>query len=164
LIYLKKVIAGVVIAGMLLNPDKAYAYKKHFHPNSRGSIEFLRNYEIQKRINVNASMYTPHDAGCDGYTATGEVAKYGVVAVPKQVKMGTYIYIEGFDQVFKAADHGGAIKKHGKVYHVDICTLSRAEAKDFGRRHLSGYILKKKGVNKNVTKRVKRIKKTINRT
>lgn len=65
-----------------------------------------------------------------GITATGKRAKWGTVAVDKEVvSLGSKLVIEGFpDTIFMAEDVGGAIK--GK--HIDLWFPSHSEAKEFG--------------------------------
>ena len=65
-----------------------------------------------------------------GITATGTRAKWGTVAVDKEViELGTFLVIEGFpDAIFRAEDVGGAIE--GK--RIDIWFPSHREALAFG--------------------------------
>ncbi len=72
-----------------------------------------------------------------GITATGKEAKWGTVAVDKNViKLGSRLRIEGFSNTtFRAEDVGRAIK--GK--HIDIWFPSHKEALEFGVKKMVVY-------------------------
>lgn len=71
----------------------------------------------------------------DGMTATGTVARAGVVAVdPSVISLGKDVYIEGYGW-FKAEDVGGKIK--GKS--IDIFLGDYKKAKEFGRKKVVVY-------------------------
>lgn len=94
---------------------------------------------------MNASAYTagfestgkrPGDKGY-GITASGTKAAKGTVAVdPKVIPLGSKLYIEGYGYA-TALDTGGAIKGN----KIDLFYDSLYEAKQFGRRTLTVYIL-----------------------
>jgi uncharacterized protein YabE (DUF348 family) len=85
----------------------------------------------------NATAYTPREGGGNGRTATGMMARYGIVAVdPKVIPLYTKLYIEGYG-VAIAADTGGSIKGN----KIDLCYEDYNEAMDFGRRNVKVYIL-----------------------
>jgi 3D (Asp-Asp-Asp) domain-containing protein len=72
-----------------------------------------------------------------GTTASGKKAKVGRVAVdPNIIKLGTWLYIEGYG-LCQAADTGGAIK--GQT--IDLYMDSESECYDWGIRHKDVYIL-----------------------
>jgi 3D (Asp-Asp-Asp) domain-containing protein len=73
-----------------------------------------------------------------GITATGRVARWGTVAVDRNViKLGSKLRIEGFpNTTFRAEDVGGAIKGN----HIDIWFPSHEEALDFGVKKMVVYI------------------------
>ncbi len=85
-----------------------------------------------------ATAYCSCEKCCDkdpsdewyGITATGKRARWGTVAVDKNViKLGSKLKIEGFpDTIFRAEDVGGAIK--GK--HIDLWFPSHMGARKFG--------------------------------
>lgn len=76
--------------------------------------------------------------GSNGRTATGMVARYGVVAVdPRVIPLGTYVYVEGYGFAI-ASDTGGAIKGN----KIDLCFNSRRESLAWGRRRVTVHILK----------------------
>jgi 3D (Asp-Asp-Asp) domain-containing protein len=76
--------------------------------------------------------------GSNGRTATGMVARYGVVAVdPRVIPLGTYVYVEGYGFAI-ASDTGGAIKGN----RIDLCFNSRRESLAWGRRRVTVHILK----------------------
>ena len=98
----------------------------------------IDGYEYIDSINVRASGYTPLDPGCNGITATGTIARKGVIAVdPKIIPLGTKVYIPGYG-VAIAEDKGGAIKGH----KVDLCYETKSQAYSWGVRNITLYVLK----------------------
>lgn len=98
---------------------------------SRGAMRFRRSTYME------ATAYLPTDGGGSGITATGIVARHGVVAVdPNVIPLGARLYIPGYG-VAIAADTGGAIQ--GNI--IDLCMESYSEAINFGRRTVKVYIL-----------------------
>lgn len=70
-------------------------------------------------------------------TASGKVARVGLVAVdPKVIPLGTKLFIEGYGYA-EAADTGGAVK--GNI--VDVYFNSTSECRQWGRRDVKVYIL-----------------------
>ncbi len=87
-------------------------------------------------VNVTASAYLPSDGGGGGYTATGVLAKRGVIAVdPDVIPLGSRVYVPGYG-IAVAADTGGF---SGHV--IDVCVDNYAEAMQWGRRNINVYIL-----------------------
>lgn len=92
---------------------------------------------------VEATAYTKTDAGCDDWTSTGTLARYGAIAVdPSVIPYGTRMYIVSNDGAYvygiaTAEDCGGAIG--GK--RVDLYYDTAAECYDFGRRDCTIYFL-----------------------
>jgi 3D (Asp-Asp-Asp) domain-containing protein len=73
-----------------------------------------------------------------GTTASGKKAKVGRVAVdPRVIKLGTWLYIEGYG-LCQAADTGGAIKGN----KIDLYMNSESECIQWGVRSKTVYILK----------------------
>lgn len=102
---------------------------------SRGGV----NYRYRQELTMTATGYAPGDGGTpSNYTATGLLAKRGVVAVdPGVIPLGTRVYVEGYGPAI-AADTGGAVK--GMM--IDLCFDSVQEAWDYGLRHgVKVYIL-----------------------
>ena len=98
---------------------------------SRGMARYSDVYTME------ASAYLPTDGGGAGITASGMVARYGVVAVdPDVIPLGTRLYIPGYGEAI-AADTGGAIIGH----KIDLCMESYSEAMQFGRRDVTVYVL-----------------------
>lgn len=88
-------------------------------------------------ISMEASAYLPTDGNGAGITATGAVARRGIVAVdPDVIPLGTRVYIPGYGTAV-AADTGGAIRGN----KIDLCMESYGEAINFGRRSVEVYIL-----------------------
>ena len=88
-------------------------------------------------LTMEATAYIPSDGNGDGITATGMVARHGVVAVdPNVIPLGSHLYIPGYGEAI-AADTGGAI--YGD--RIDLCMDSYGEAMNFGRRYVTVYVL-----------------------
>ena len=86
---------------------------------------------------MHASAYLPGDGGGSGVTATGMVARRGVVAVdPNVIPLGSRLYIPGYGEAI-AADTGGAIVGNT----IDLCMESYDEAIQFGRRSVEVYVI-----------------------
>jgi len=105
-----------------------------------GTVEYdinLATLNFAYAIDMNASAYTPYDEGCNGITATGVKARYGIAAVDTNViPFGTQLYIPGYGFAV-AADRGGAIKGN----KIDLCYESLSDALKFGRKNLTVYVL-----------------------
>lgn len=97
-------------------------------------------YTYSNEMTMRATGYCAYAPGCGLYTATGAVAKKGVVAVDKSViPLGTKLYIPGYGEAI-AADTGGAIKGD----RIDLCFDSYDQAIQFGRNTMQVYILENK--------------------
>ncbi len=105
---------------------------------ARRIIETSRGTERYSAVlTMEASAYLPSDGGGAGITASGMVARYGVVAVdPSVIPLGTRLYIPGYG-VAIAADTGGAIR--GNM--IDLCMEDYGSAMAFGRRNIQVYVL-----------------------
>lgn len=102
----------------------------------RGSLP-SRGLSGRKVMTMVATAYTPHDAGCSGWTATGMRAVRGVIAVdPRVIPLGTRVYVDGYGPAI-AADTGGAIRRN----IIDVCFPTRAEAFRWGRRTVKVVIM-----------------------
>lgn len=85
---------------------------------------FIATAYCNSHICINVSKWQ------DGRTATGTVARIGVVAVdPAVIPLGSEVYIEGMGW-FKAEDTGGKIKGN----RIDIFMGNYKKAKGFGKR------------------------------
>lgn len=103
----------------------------------RGTCDTVNGIKFKKAINVIATGYTPYDEGCTGITASGKVAKFGMVAADTRVlPFGTKLYIPGYGYGV-VEDRGGAIKGN----RIDLCYTSLNEAFGWGVRDLTIYIL-----------------------
>ena len=107
------------------------AVKKDVIETSRGALRFHR------KISMEATAYLPSDGGGSGITATGMMARHGVVAVdPDVIPLGTRVYIPGYGLAI-AADTGGAINGD----RIDLCMEDYGDAIRFGRRDVEVYLL-----------------------
>ncbi len=82
-----------------------------------------------------ATAYTAQCGGCDGMTAIGRRAGYGVVAVdPRVIPLGTRLYIAGYGAAI-AGDTGGSIVGN----RIDLGFNTLRDAMLFGRRSVTVY-------------------------
>ncbi len=82
-----------------------------------------------------ASAYDSNCKGCNGTTAIGLKAGFGVVAVdPKVIPLGTKLYITGYGNAI-AGDTGGAVK--GKKIDLGFDKIDRS----WGIRNVEVYVL-----------------------
>lgn len=105
---------------------------------SRDVVETSRGVlRYREVLTMEASAYLPGDGDGRGITATGMVARRGVVAVdPNVIPLGTRLYIPGYGMAI-AADTGGAIRGH----RIDLLMDSYGEAMEFGRQSVEVYVL-----------------------
>jgi len=67
-------------------------------------------FKYTKKLRVFATSYDQFCPGCSPYTASGQKAGYGVIAVdPNVIPLGTNVYVPGYGKAV-AGDTGGAIK------------------------------------------------------
>lgn len=101
----------------------------------------MPNVALGAAITMIATAYTADTATAapTGYTATGILAREGVVAVdPRVIPLGTKLFVPGYGLAL-AADTGGAIIGN----RIDLCMDSYDKAVEFGRRPVLVYILKR---------------------
>lgn len=107
--------------------------------NQSSDLGFSYSYYID----VQATAYDASVADGVPYTASGTIARPGVIAVdPNVIPLGTRVYIESMDEwpsygYAVAEDTGSAIVGH----IVDLFYDSHQTALDFGRRSVRVYIL-----------------------
>jgi 3D (Asp-Asp-Asp) domain-containing protein len=95
-------------------------------------IQFVRE------IDMVATAYWPNPAWSDGFTATGQRAGYGLVAVdPRVIPLGTRLYIPGYGFAV-AADTGSAIV--GDRIDLGYSTAWQADA--WGVRNVQVFVLR----------------------
>ncbi|HEY8298083.1 MAG TPA: ubiquitin-like domain-containing protein [Candidatus Baltobacteraceae bacterium] len=95
------------------------------------------SYIASNAVSMVATAYTAGCAGCSGWTATGERAGHGIVAVdPRVIPLGTKLYIPGYGPAI-AGDTGGAIRGD----RIDLGFNSLSDALRFGRRTVKVYEL-----------------------
>lgn len=103
-------------------------------PTSRGSFSRSRVMVVE------STAYTPHDGSQTGRTATGRLAKYGIIAVdPRIIPLHSLVFVEGYGFAV-AADTGGAIKGN----RIDVCFPSLTTANQWGRRKVVIHVFKEK--------------------
>ena len=105
--------------------------------STAGSGSAADTGRYQAAYTMEATAYLPSDGGGSGITASGMVARRGVVAVdPNVIPLGTRLYIPGYGEAI-AADTGGAIRGD----RIDLCMESYGEAMQFGRRYVTVYVI-----------------------
>ena len=105
----------------------------------RGIQLASRGATAHRTITMIATGYSASEnTKWQGKTATGTMARFGVVAVdPRFIKLGTRLYVEGYG-IAIAADTGSAIKGR----RIDLCFNTRSEAKRLGRKQVKVTILR----------------------
>jgi 3D (Asp-Asp-Asp) domain-containing protein len=101
----------------------------------------LPKQALAAALTMEATAYTADTATAypTGYTATGILAREGVVAVdPHVIPLGTTLFVPGYG-IAIAADTGGAIVGN----RIDLCMDRYGDAVKFGRRTFSVYNLKR---------------------
>ena len=95
------------------------------------------SFRATRVLTMEATAYTPYDAGVSGITANGNRMRRGLVAVDTRViPFGTRLYIEGYGFAV-ADDTGGAIRGN----KIDLAMDTLSEAYQFGRRTVVVHIL-----------------------
>lgn len=94
-----------------------------------------------KELFVEATAYSPYDAGMSGTTATGINIRNNptmkLIAVdPRIIPLGSKVWVEGYG-VAIAGDTGGAIKGH----RIDILMPTKNDCFEFGRKTVKIRIL-----------------------
>ena len=101
----------------------------------------LPKQTLAAALTMEATAYTADTATAypTGYTATGVLAREGIVAVdPHVIPLGTTVFVPGYG-IAVAADTGGAIIGN----RIDLCMDRYGDAVNFGRRMVQVYILKR---------------------
>lgn len=81
-------------------------------------------------------------------TAMHTQTRRGVVAAPKEITLGTRLYIPDLkyykdDGIFDVEDRGGAVKvKEDGTYIIDVWLQTHEEVKEFGRKKTIIYLIK----------------------
>ena len=106
--------------------------------------------QIGKPIKAELTAYSD-DPRCSGkwksQTAMQTTTRIGVIAAPSNIPLGSKMYIpelESYklDGMFDVEDRGGAIKvKKDGTYVIDVWVPSYEEAKQFGRKTTTIYLL-----------------------
>jgi 3D (Asp-Asp-Asp) domain-containing protein len=105
-----------------------------------GQVAYRGGERIRFRaaLTMRTTGYSAQEPGLSDYTATGRLARYGVVAVdPSVIPLGTRLYIDGYGFAI-AADTGSAIVGNT----IDLCYDTVAEAEEHGVQYRTVYILK----------------------
>ncbi|HSK46872.1 MAG TPA: 3D domain-containing protein [Coriobacteriia bacterium] len=123
---IEKPTATVIAIGTA--PKPAVSFPGALQPAARSGSQRLR---------VEATGYSSEQPGLSEHTATGMLARHGVVAVdPAVIPLGTRLYVQGYGMAV-AADTGSAIRGA----RIDLCFDTVAEARAWGRRTVTVYLL-----------------------
>lgn len=122
-----------------INPKKRYYYKiKANMPEDEITVSSCvsdivsAKLKIKKSFKVKAYAYTG-----GGTTKMGKKAKVGRIAVdPKVIKLGTWLYVEGYG-ICQACDTGGNIK--GKT--IDVYKNTEKQCRKWGVKKPKVYII-----------------------
>lgn len=132
----------VLFCSLFVKPNKTYAQEK---PITR--MEYTMNKSIGiktqyhgKHMRVRATAYTSRPSEGGPLSYTGEVLRWGHIAVDKNViPLGSRVYIPQFNMVFIAVDTGSAIKNN----RIDIYFNDLKSALDYGIQDIEIIILDK---------------------
>lgn len=116
------------------------------------NINKIEDYEVGREVSVELTAYD-NDKSCSGdwgnLTAMGTRTRVGVIAAPKNIPLGTKVYIPSLKWynetgIFSVEDRGGAVveKSNGNSV-IDVWFGSHNETEKFGRQVSKMYILKK---------------------
>jgi 3D (Asp-Asp-Asp) domain-containing protein len=118
---------------------------------SRGGSGINKGYKkilIEVTFYDNDRLCTGKSRGDKGYgiTASGARATLGTIAVPKEIELGTQMFIPDLKQyigidTFTAQDTGSAIVKRGNVYKVDVWVFTHQQALKLGKKTMEAYVL-----------------------
>ncbi|WP_026887095.1 3D domain-containing protein [Clostridium beijerinckii] len=130
-----------------IEPAKEYAEASS---NSVNTSTVKNQNQMGKPIKAELTAYSD-DPRCSGkwksQTAMQTQTRIGVIAAPSNIPLGSKMYIpelQGYksDGMFDVEDRGGAIKvKKDGTYVIDVWVPSYEEAKQFGRKTTTIYLL-----------------------
>ena len=117
------------------------------------SKQSQRNQEIKgKAIKAELTAYSDDPRSSEEWgsqTAMQTHTRLGVIAAPKNVPLGSKMYIPELknykaDGMFDVEDRGGAIKvKADGTYVIDVWVPTHKEALEFGRKKTTIYLIEK---------------------
>lgn len=112
----------------------------------RNLVDTQRSKNIDVGNSQNVSLEVSFYCSCSicsgnwgGQTAMGIPVREGIVAMPKDIPLGSKLHIDGLGE-FLVADRGGYIKKVNGVYRVDVYVPTHEEALRRGRYNTSGIV------------------------
>ena len=159
--YLKKVfcilaiIFSMSIGGFLAvitfaNEQKTMDKTKEIKKEVESTMNTKINDEKFIKINAELTAYCNCEECSEEWgdiTAMQTKTRVGVVAAPKEIKLGSKIYIPMLkdytgDGIFSVEDRGGAVKiKDDGTYIIDIWIPSHDEVEKFGRKKCTVYLM-----------------------
>lgn len=132
-----------MIVGLLcLTPGQALAPELKESLPVSGPVQQISRGEpvltIERRV-MRVTAYTANDKGMNGrgITANGERAQEGrTIAAPKEIPLGSEIFIPDLGKTFVVTDRGGAIYND----RLDLFMEKRKDAMDFGVQYLEVWV------------------------
>jgi 3D (Asp-Asp-Asp) domain-containing protein len=126
--------------------ENAAVHEKHWYTvkawkktaGKKKTIAVIKANKVKNSLRYDSSFKAKTYAySGGGTTASGKKAQVGRVAVdPRVIKLGTWLYVEGYG-LCQAADTGGAIKGN----KIDLYMNSVSECYSWGIRHKQVYVL-----------------------
>lgn len=150
---MKKLIALIILLCIIIEPTHVIsegASKTYEEPKPMTAVLPAREITVKPKEQEEKITYMPveltaydNDYACtkngNGITASGVRASRGTIAVPKNIKLGSEIYING--EQYRAEDRGGAIKvRSDGTYVFDVWQPSHEAALKFGRKRGTMYV------------------------
>lgn len=143
-------LAVITFANEPKNMDKTKETKKEVTKEVENHIDTMLNDEKFIKINAELTAYCDCEECSEEWgdiTAMQTKTRVGVVAAPKEIKLGSKIYIPMLkdytgDGIFSVEDRGGAVKiKDDGTYIIDIWIPSHDEVEKFGRKKCTVYLM-----------------------
>lgn len=136
---LLKVVKGSSYKDKKIHPKKTYYYKvKAERVEGTNVVESYTSSVVKGKLKIKKSFKVKAYAySGGGHTKMGKKVKEGRIAVdPKVIKLGTWLYVEGYG-ICQACDTGGNIK--GKT--IDVYKKSKKEMRRWGVKKPRIYII-----------------------
>lgn len=131
---------GKLINERQVKTEKTEPVHAVFEMNRKGYSTSRGSFTRAWTRTMESTAYTPMCGSGSGRTATGRMARYGVVAVdPRVIPLHSLVFVEGYGFAV-AADTGGAIK--GNI--IDVCFPSRQQCMQWGRRKVKVHVFRER--------------------
>lgn len=149
----KEAVDKVVLVGTAEKPIKYVEEDTTVDVDENANIIYDRYGNALTYTSVHTGSSTAYTAPYGALTATGRMARYGVVAVnPNIIPYGSILYIvsdDGFDYGYAVAGDTGGFIYNGTNTVVDLYFDTLQECYNYGRRNIHVYVLS--GVSEDAT-------------